>query len=60
MDSNNKTYYGYKPKPKDVVKLEAYVRNNTDSGVLSNDKAKINNNVTNKVLKNKREKICQR
>jgi hypothetical protein len=56
MDSNNKTYYGYKPKPKDVVKLEAYVRNNTDSGVLSNDKAKINNNVTNKVLKNKRIK----
>jgi hypothetical protein len=56
MESNNKTYYGYKPKPKDVVKLEAYVRNNATSGVLNNDKAKINNNATNKVLKNKRIK----
>jgi hypothetical protein len=56
MENNNKTYYGYKPKPQDVVKLEAYVRNNVNSGVLNNDKAKINNNVTNKVLKNKRIK----
>ena len=56
MSDLKKTYYGgYKPKPINVVKLEAYVKN-TDRGVLSNDISKRTNSITNKVLKNKRIK----
>jgi len=56
MESIKKTYYGgYKPKPTNVVKLEAYVKN-ADRGALTNDISKFNKSITNKVLKNKRIK----
>jgi hypothetical protein len=51
----NKTYYGYKPKEDNLVKLAQYLR---VKGALSNDKNALNDKVTrlssNKVLKNKR------
>ena len=56
MTDLKKTYYGYKPKSKDVVKLEAYVRNNSNTNVLSNELPKSTNSITNKILKNKRIK----
>jgi hypothetical protein len=50
-----KTYYGYKPKEDNLVKLAQYLR---VKGALSNDKNAVNDKVTklstNKVLKNKR------
>lgn len=56
MEHLKKTYYGgYKPKPTNVVKLEAYVKN-TDRGVLGNELPKSTKSITNKVLKNKRIK----
>lgn len=56
MEHLKKTYYGgYKPKPTNVVKLEAYVKN-TDRGALGNELPKSTKSITNKVLKNKRIK----
>lgn len=56
MEHLKKTYYGgYKPKPTNVVKLEAYVKN-TDRNALGNELPKTNKSITNKVLKNKRIK----
>lgn len=56
MEHLKKTYYGgYKPKPTNVVKLEAYVQN-ANRGALKNELPKTTNSITNKVLKNKRIK----
>jgi hypothetical protein len=56
MNDLKKHYYGgYKPKPTNVVKLEAYVKN-ADRSVLSNDISKRTTSITNKILKNKRIK----
>lgn len=54
MEHLSKKYYGgYKPKPTNVVKLEAYVKNANTSD-LTSGKGKITNLRDNKVLKNKR------
>ena len=56
MNDLKKTYYGgYKPKPTNVVKLEAYVKNANRSD-LTNELTKSTSSITNKILKNKRIK----
>lgn len=51
----NKTYYGYKPKEDNLVKLQRYLLNKTTK---QTDKKQINDRVaklsSNKVLQNKR------
>jgi hypothetical protein len=51
----NKTYYGYKPKENNLVKLQRYLLSkNTDQTVKTQVNEKVAKLSSNKVLQNKR------
>lgn len=57
MSDLKKTYYGgYKPKPTNVVKLEAYVKNTTIGASLNDNSRLTNPRAQRDKLKNKRIK----
>ena len=55
MGDLNKTYYGYKPKENNLVKLERYLTvKNSNKTKISDNSSKSTKLTTNQVLKNKR------